>query len=150
MAGSTGAEKGVVLLRALPADLAEQLLTRMDTAVAGPLRDGLAGLPPADEPSAALDDAMAEFFDLQRILDRGLLLGPPDADPAGAGGKGKKAAGGVIDLEPAPVDPIVELRELSHEQSRLGVASGRRNPGITRRPALRTPSSDTSRSAVTA
>lgn len=116
MAGPMGAEKGMVLLRALPADVAEQLLTRMDTAVAGPLRDGLAGPPPADEPPAALDDALAEFFDLQRILDRGLLFGQPDEGQA-AGGKGKKAsAGGVIDLEPAPVDPIVELRELSPEK----------------------------------
>lgn len=115
MAGPTGAEKGVVLLRALPADVAEQLLTRMDATVSAPLRDGLAGPPPADDPPAALDDALAEFFDLQRILDRGLLLGQPDEGQT-AGGKGKKAAGGVIDLEPAPVDPIVELRELSPEK----------------------------------
>ncbi len=117
MAGPTGADKGVTLLRALPADLAEQLLARMDAPVAAPLRDGLAGPLPADAPPAALDDTLTEFFDLLRILDRGLLLSSPEAGSTAAGGKGKKAsAGGLIDLEPAPVDPIAELRELSPEK----------------------------------
>ncbi|MBN9523967.1 hypothetical protein J0H58_36570 [bacterium] len=76
MADDGSAEDVVfALLRVLPADVADGLLTRLGGPEADALRTRLAA--PADPtPPAALDDALTRFFDLQRIADR-----PPPPAP---------------------------------------------------------------------
>lgn len=110
MAARTGDEMAVTLLRALPADVAEQVLGRLDPAAAARLRSGLPTPPTAPSPDD-LEPALAEFFDLLRIADRARATTSPA--PAGeyrpvAGG----AAKGFPPGPPPPPDPVVELREL--------------------------------------
>lgn len=110
MAGMTGNQIAVTLLRALPADAAEQLLSRLDPAagerIRAQLRDSVGPPPDAD-----LDSSLSEFFDLYRIAERGLLPAPPPpvsltpAPPAPAADTPADAA----DEQP---DPIPALREL--------------------------------------
>lgn len=93
MAGMSGNQIAVTLLRALPADAAEQLLSRLDPAagerIRAQLRDSVGPPPDAD-----LDASLSEFFDLYRIAERGLL--PPPPPP--------------VVLIPAPPLPPVETR----------------------------------------
>jgi flagellar motor switch protein FliG len=115
MAARSGEEMAVTLLRALPQDVAEQLLGRLDSAAATRLRSALPN-PPAAPPPDELEPALAEFFDLLRIADRARQLAP--VAPAGeyrpvAGGGG--SSGTNPDGSPAappPADPLAELREL--------------------------------------
>jgi flagellar motor switch protein FliG len=112
MAARSGEEMAVTLLRALPADVAEQVLGRLDPAAAERLRSALPATP-APPPADDLDPALTEFFDLLRIADRARSLPPageyrPTAD--------KRTAKVDEFVEPPPPDPIDELRELSPER----------------------------------
>ncbi|VTT97896.1 flagellar motor switch protein : Flagellar motor switch protein FliG OS=[Clostridium] bifermentans ATCC 638 GN=fliG PE=4 SV=1: FliG_M: FliG_C [Gemmataceae bacterium] len=70
MADGAGDDIAVLLLRALPADVTELILGRLEEATAGQLRAKLR-VPVAQAPSPGdLDGALAQFFDLQRIADR--------------------------------------------------------------------------------
>jgi len=114
MAARTGEEMAVTLLRALPPDVAEQVLGRLDPAAAARLRSGLP-TPPSAPPSDELDPALTEFFDLLRIADRASAMKAPAAGEyrpvAGGGTKGKRA-GSAPPGPPPPPDPVIELREL--------------------------------------
>jgi flagellar motor switch protein FliG len=79
MPARSGDETAVTLLRVLPADAAELVLGKLDEATAGRLRGLLRGAPADAPPADELDDALAQFFDLQRIADR---LPPAPADEA--------------------------------------------------------------------
>lgn len=112
MAARSGEEMAVTLLRALPADVAEQLLARLDPVAAGRLRSALPATPSPPPPADELEPALSEFFDLLRIADRARALSPageyrPTAD---------KRAKAEEFVEPPPPDPIDELRELSPER----------------------------------
>lgn len=78
MAGLTGNQIALTLLRALPADAAEILLSRLDTdtgeRIRGQLRDSIGPPPDAD-----LDASLTEFFDLHRMVERGLIPPPVPA-----------------------------------------------------------------------
>ena len=106
MAGMTGNQIAVTLLRALPADAAEQLLSRLDAAASDRIRSQLRDSvgPP---PEADLDASLGEFFDLYRIAERGLLPAPPPPPAPIA----LTPAVPVGEPEPEP-DPIAALREL--------------------------------------
>jgi flagellar motor switch protein FliG len=118
MAARSGEEMAVTLLRALPPDVAEQVLGRLDPAAAGRLRSALPATPAAP-PADELEPALTEFFDLLRIADRARALSPT---PAAQSGEYRPTAGGgrtrEIEefVEPPPPDPIIELRELSPER----------------------------------
>jgi flagellar motor switch protein FliG len=104
MPDATGEHLTAALLRALPPDLAEQLLGRM-----GPAGDRLraAVAAPAVPPPEDLDAALAEFFDLHRILERGYVS---TAVPAGEYGPLAKPT----EAEPPPPeDPIESVKKLS-------------------------------------
>ena len=72
MAALSGDLIASTLLRALPGDVVESLLGRLDAASAVQLRGHLAtaGAPKSDD----LDNALTEFFDLLRIAERGYPL----------------------------------------------------------------------------
>lgn len=118
MAARSGEEMAVTLLRALPPDVAEQVLGRLDPTAAGRLRTALPATP--SPPSADdLEPALTEFFDLLRIADRARALSPTPSAPAGeyrptAGGGRTRETEEFV--EPPPPDPIIELRELSPER----------------------------------
>ncbi len=115
MAARTGDEMAVTLLRALPPDVAEQVLGRLDPAAAARLRPALP-TPPTAPPPDELDPALTEFFDLLRIADRARAMTAPAAageyrPVAGGGTKGPRPDGSPPGPPPPP-DPVVELREL--------------------------------------
>lgn len=89
MASMTGNQIALTLLRALPADAAEILLSRLDgntgERIRGQLRDSIGPPPDAD-----LDSSLSEFFDLYRIAEKGWIQ-PPAA---------------TVTLTPAPVPPV--------------------------------------------
>ncbi len=108
MPDATGEQLATALIRALPSDVVEQLLTRMGP-TAEKLRANL--LTPATASPDDLDAALAEFFDLHRILGRGYTPG------AGAGeyrAVGKSSD--TVALKPAPDDPIEALKKLSADR----------------------------------
>lgn len=116
MAARSGDELAVTLLRALPPDVAEQVLARLDPAVAARLKAALPATP-SPPPPDELDPALAEFFDLLRIADRARQLSSPTAAgeyrPVAGGGPRTRAGGGVsADGTPPPPDPINDLRDL--------------------------------------
>jgi flagellar motor switch protein FliG len=118
MAGMTGTQIAVTLLRALPADAAEQLLSRLEPAtgdrIRAQLRDSVGPPPDAD-----LDSSLSEFFDLYRIAERGLLPPPPPpvslipAPPAPVPTATAADTDAVAEAEP---DPIPALRELPQDK----------------------------------
>lgn len=76
-----GDDAAVVLLRAIPAEVGELILARLDVATAGRLRLRLQQAPPEPPAGPDLDAAVTEFFDLQRIIAR-TTPGAPGAAPA--------------------------------------------------------------------
>lgn len=122
MAARSGDEMAVTLLRALPPEVAEQVLGRLEPAAAARLRSALPPTPSAPPP-AELDPALAEFFDLLRIADRARSLMPveltpaPDSPPPTTA-RGKKVAlrPGQPPPPPPPPDPVDDLRDLSPEK----------------------------------
>ncbi len=113
----------VTLLRALPPEVAEQVLGRLEPSAAARLRSALPPAPSAPAP-AELDPALAEFFDLLRIADRARSLMPVELTPASdssepGAARGKKPAPprpGVPPPPPPPPDPVNDLREMSSEK----------------------------------
>ena len=110
MAGMTGNQIAVTLLRALPADAAEQLLSRLDGGesdrIRAQLRDSVGPPPDAD-----LDSSLTEFFDLYRIAERGLLPTPQPPAPVPL----TTAAATEVGPEPEP-DPVLALKEMPPER----------------------------------
>jgi flagellar motor switch protein FliG len=95
MSDAPGEDVAVLLLRLIPAEVGEAILSRMGPAESARLRARLAsaaptGTAPADE----LDAALAHFFDLQRIAERRPAEPPPPPPPE------------------APRTPIEEIRAL--------------------------------------
>lgn len=117
----TGEEMAVTLLRALPPEVAEQVLGHMHPAAAARLRSALPATPAAPSPDD-LSPALSEFFDLLRIADRARALASGDAVLAGEnaqtpGGKYKGRGAYVPPTdEPRPPDPVTELRDLPPEK----------------------------------
>lgn len=120
MAAESGDEMAGTLLQVLPADVAEQVLGRLPAAVADRCRaaaEAAAGPPPA----VALEAALAEFFDLLRILDRARQATEPAAAgeyrptaggrPPATGGRPANPYEPPVPLQPAD-DPIADLRSL--------------------------------------
>lgn len=128
MAAQTGEEMAVILLRALPPEVAEQVLGRLNPSAAARLRAALPTTPSAPSP-ADLTPALAEFFDLLRIADRARALTAGDAvageNSTAAPGSGYKGRGAWTPPteEPRPPDPVTELRDL-HPEKLLKVLEG--------------------------
>ena len=96
MADPTGDDVAVLLLRVLPAEVAELVLARMDEPTAGRLRTRLKA--PIPEPTAPdIDAALVQFFDLQRIAERAAPPVRPAERPA--------PAAEASPLEPKPAGP---------------------------------------------
>lgn len=108
MAESNGEQLAMALLGAMPAPMAERILSRMGP-VADRLRPKLATLPKSTE---LLDAALAEFFDIHRILERGYLAA---ASRAEAAEKSTADAATTQATQPSD-DPIEELRRLSPDR----------------------------------
>jgi flagellar motor switch protein FliG len=100
MADGPGEDVAVLLLRALPADVAGLILGRMGGEVAERLRKRLATPPAEPAKPEELDAALAQFFDLQRIDERTPPAGEyrPVASPPPA--------------STTPANPVEELRTL--------------------------------------
>ncbi len=80
MDAGSGDETAVVLLRALPVDVAELILSRLVPQQADRLRARLATpAQPTSEPDLAA--ALAAFFDLKRIMERQAQMAPAAASP---------------------------------------------------------------------
>ncbi len=75
MADAPGEDVALVLLRALPTDVAGLILGRLSGEVAERLRKRLTTGSPAPATGNELDVALAQFFDLQRIADRSASTG---------------------------------------------------------------------------
>lgn len=113
----------VTLLRAMPPDVAEQLLGRLDPPVSARLRSDLEAVP-GPPPDDDLDAALTEFFDLYRIAERGRLLAPPGAageyrpyPPPAKGANGKAADANGEDDQPVDVtDPVAALGRLTTDK----------------------------------
>jgi flagellar motor switch protein FliG len=74
MAEAPSVDIVAMLLRLMPAEVAEAIMSRLGEAEAARLRARLAEPSAAPPPGAEIDAALAQFFDLQRILER-----PPPA-----------------------------------------------------------------------
>ncbi|QEL13328.1 FliG C-terminal domain-containing protein [Limnoglobus roseus] len=105
-----GEQLATALIRALPSDLVEQLLSRMGPTAERLRANLLTNAAPASP--ADLDTALTEFFDLHRILGRGYLPG------AAAAGEYRPVAqsSDTVSLQAAPDDPIEELKKLSTDR----------------------------------
>ena len=98
----TGETLASTLLGAIPAPLAEQILERL-----GPLAERVRPNiknPPSNE---LLDKALQEFFDIQRILERGYLR---------PGTPSESSAPIELVVAPPPVDPILRLRAVTPDR----------------------------------
>jgi flagellar motor switch protein FliG len=109
MPGLSGEQITTTLLKALPADLAEQVLKKLAPPVADRLRIQMATNTTPATPTQ-IDESLGEFFDLYRISERGRALGIL-TDKAQAGKPGGPAP---EDLGPDAdgSDPIGSLRAL--------------------------------------
>lgn len=105
MPKANGEQLATTLIRALPSDLAEQLLSRMGTTAERVRANLVAGVTPT--PATDLDAALTEFFDLHRIVGRGYI----PSVPAGEYRPVAKAAEDVGEPQPPP-DPIESLKKL--------------------------------------
>ncbi|AMV25638.1 Flagellar motor switch protein FliG [Gemmata sp. SH-PL17] len=103
MANAPGEDVAVLLLRALPADVAENVLGQMGADDGERLRIKLRTAPVEPPPANDLDAAVAQFFDIQRIAQRITAASAPPAPTEPA------------EPEP-PVSPIEELKTVSAEQ----------------------------------
>lgn len=70
MADPAGEEVALVLLRALPPELADRVIGELGGEAAERLRARLRSAPPTPPTGPELDAALTEFFDLQRIAGR--------------------------------------------------------------------------------
>jgi flagellar motor switch protein FliG len=123
MAAAPGDDVAVVLLRALPAEVGELILARLDADTAGRLRLRLQAAPPEPPAGQELDAALAEFFDLQRIMGRSRsaaetpgsagdyrpVAGSGPASPAGT--PPEAVADAVEDLKSLPPDRLARALE---------------------------------------
>jgi len=103
MSAPSGEEVAAVLLRSLPAEVAEQLLNRLGKEPAQRVRARLQNLTAAQVPTEQVQSAIKEFFDLQRIAERMPVNAPP--------------AGEYSPVAPKPavavnVDPVTALKQL--------------------------------------
>src|SRR5262245_59375081 len=95
MADASGDDVALLLLRVLPAEVAELILGRLDPVAAGRLRARLRAAPAEPPPGPEVDAALAHFLDLQRIAERPAPSVPaPEPKPT------------------APATPIDEVRTL--------------------------------------
>lgn len=116
MADTPGDDVALILLRVLPAEVAELILGRLDPAAAGRLRGRLRAAPAEAPPGTELDSALAHFFDLQRIAERAAI------PVAGYG------PASVAEPKPeTPPNPIEEVRSLPPD--RLAKALEGEQPG---------------------
>jgi flagellar motor switch protein FliG len=106
MADAPGDDAAVLLLRALPAEVAELILGRLDPAAAGRLRAHLRAAPAEPPAGTEVDAALAHFFDLQRIAERA----PPAAAPAEEA-KPRPPAGPIEEVRALPPDRLAKALE---------------------------------------
>lgn len=100
MAEPTGEDAALLLLRVLPVDVAENVLSQMSLEAESRLRRKLRAAPAEMPPTEELDDALAQFFDLDRIVRRLATL-PPEQRAAQL---------------PPPANPIDELKTIPPDQ----------------------------------
>ncbi|MBP3960876.1 hypothetical protein J8F10_37115 [Gemmata sp. G18] len=101
MANVPGEDVAVLLLRVLPADLAENVLGQMGADEEARLRTKLRAAPAEPPPPTELDAALAQFFDVDRIvssISRATKGNEPAEEPG------------------PPVNPIDELRTIPADQ----------------------------------
>ena len=96
MADAPGDDVAVVLLRALPAEVGELILTRLDAGTTERLRARLKGAPAEPPAGPELEAALAQFFDLHRIANRPV---PTTASTP-------------VSTEPAAPDSVSEIRSI--------------------------------------
>lgn len=131
MPGMSGDQIATTLLKALPTDLAEQVLKRLAQPTATRLRTQLIGNN-TSTPSQ-LDESLTEFFDLYRIAERGRTLGVlDDKYQAASPSSSTTSQLPIIDLERESdaIDPIESLRSLPPEKL-LKVLEGESPAAIT-------------------
>jgi flagellar motor switch protein FliG len=106
MADATGEDVALLLLRVLPADLAESILERLDSDSAARLRERLRSAPSEPPPGPEIDAALAHFFDLRRIVERSAKFLGATSDATAA-----------VEQQPEQaINPIDELRALTPDQ----------------------------------
>jgi flagellar motor switch protein FliG len=102
MAEAAGDDVAILLLRGLPAEIADTILGRLDPAVADRLRARVK-TPGVEMPANEMDVALAQFFDLLRIAER----------PVPAAGEYSPVA---APKPETPADPLDEMKALPPEQ----------------------------------
>jgi len=108
MADAPGDDAAVLLLRALPAEVAELILGRLDPVAAGRLRARLRAAPAEPPTGPDMDAALAHFFDLQRIAERA----PPAAESGPAEeAKPRPPAGPIEEVRALPPDRLAKALE---------------------------------------
>ena len=103
MSAPSGEEVAAILLRSLPADVAEQLIGRLGNDEAKRLRARLHSLTAADVARERLGLAVKEFQDLERISERVPLNAPPSGEYRPVAPKPPASAA---------TDPLQALREI--------------------------------------
>lgn len=81
MADAPGDDVAVLLLRLMPAEIGETILSRLGAAEAARLRARLGTTAASPTPPNEVDAALAHFFDLQRISERPAPAEPPPPPP---------------------------------------------------------------------
>ncbi|QEG29519.1 Flagellar motor switch protein FliG [Gemmata obscuriglobus] len=100
MAESNGEDAALMLLRVLPVDVAENVLSQLSLESSMRLRRRLRLAPSEPPPIAELDDALAQFFDLLRLIRRRAAMSPDE----------------IAAEQPPPANPIDELKLIPPDQ----------------------------------
>jgi flagellar motor switch protein FliG len=126
MADSTGEDAALQLLRVMPVEVVENVLGQMAPEAGSRLRRRLLAAPAEPPPPELLDDALVQFFDLKRILDRRAAqpAAPPAAEPPPA------PASAADELKTLPPDQLA--RALEGEQAgAIALILSALDPGTT-------------------
>ena len=100
MAESNGEDAALLLLRVLPVDVAENVLSQLSLEAGMRLRRRLRLAPNEPPPIPELDDALAQFFDLLRLIRRRAAMTPEE----------------IAAEQPPPVNSLDELKLIPPDQ----------------------------------
>jgi flagellar motor switch protein FliG len=81
MADVPADDVAVLLIRLMPAEVGEAILSRLGAEASARIRARLRAAPPGPTPGPEVDSALAHFFDLQRIAERSPPAPPPPPEP---------------------------------------------------------------------
>jgi flagellar motor switch protein FliG len=126
MTVATGEQKAALLLRSLPADVAESVLAHVEPAFAERLRARLRELEQVPLPADHLQQALREFNDLLRIAPREISQAPPPPSSLidvyiPSQGTRVQVESAALSEPPAPAPPPPEIAEPAPNEDPLAL-----------------------------